>query len=128
MIFLQLTLQTSNTDFNTSTWLEGIRVQQPDAELMEVDNYSEIYLLNKTLQWVLQSTEPLVLHIHSFDAAASTGGLFRLLQELLEKKKPQFVTVLGKHTGIEKYVRAFGEYRVVETEEEALRHLGILGN
>ncbi len=120
MIFLQLTLQSSNTAFHTSNWLEAIRAQQPSAELMEVDNFSEIYLLNKTLQWALESTVPLILHIHSFDAAVSTGGLFRFLQELLERKKPILITLLGQHTGIEKYVRAFAEYTVVGTEKEAV--------
>jgi hypothetical protein len=120
MIFLQLTVQSSNTDFNTSKWLECIRAQDPNAILMEVDNFSEIYLLNKTLEWALQSTDPLTVHIHSFDSVATTGGLFRFLQELLEKKKPIIITLLGQHTGIEKYVRAFGEYRVVGSEEEAV--------
>ena len=120
MLFLQLTLTADASTFNPSKWVELIQHTHPNVEIMEADNHSEVYLYQQILKWLLQSTEPLVIHIHSFDAEATTGNMLRFLQDILQKKPPLLVTLLGQHTGIEKYVRAFAEYTVVETEEEAV--------
>lgn len=120
MIFLQLTLTPDAAPFHSSEWIEAILKKYPGAEVMEADNQSDVYLFQQTLKWVLQSPDPLVLHIHSLDSEASTGNILRVLQDLLQKKVPVLITIQGKHVGIEKYVRAFSEYTGVETEEEAV--------
>ncbi|WP_018344277.1 hypothetical protein [Cytophaga aurantiaca] len=120
MLFLQLTLSPDTPSFNQSNWITAVQKSRPDVEIMEADNHSEVYLYQQILKWVLQSSEPLVLHIHSLDPEASTGSMLRFLQDVLQKKSPVLVTLQGKHSGIEKYVRAFAEYQVVATEEEAV--------
>ena len=120
MIFLQLTLTNDAVAFQSSKWIESILVKYPTAEVMEADNKSEIYLFQQTLKWVLQSSEPLVLHIHSLDSEASTGNILRVLQDLLQKKVPVLITMQGQHIGIQKYINAFSSYTVVETEQEAV--------
>ena len=119
MLFLQLTLSSDASIFNQSKWIECIQKTHPNVEIMEADNHSEVYLYQQILKWLLQSTEPLVLHIHSLDAEATTGNMLRFLQDILQKKPPVLITLQGQHAGIEKYVRAFAEYTVVETEEKA---------
>lgn len=120
MLFLQLTLTAEAAAFSQSKWIELIRKNHPDAGRMEADNHSEVYLYQQILKWLFQSDEPLALHVECRDAEAPTGAMFRFLQELFRKKMPVSITLLGKHTGIEKYIRAFAEYQVVETEEEAV--------
>jgi len=120
MLFLQLTLTESAAEFKPAPWVNAIKSRYPEAEVMELDNHSELYLFQKTLSWLLQSKDGLILHIHSFHREASTGTMFRFLQDVLQKKKPLLITVQGNHAGIEKYIRAFAEYKVVESEEEAL--------
>lgn len=120
MLFLQLTLSSDASVFNQSKWIALIQKTHPNVEIMEADNHSEVYLYQQILKWLLQSTEPLAIHIHSLDTEASTGNMLRFLQDLLQKKPPVLVTLQGLHTGIEKYVRAFSEYTVVETEMEAV--------
>src|SRR6478735_2886962 len=126
MLFLQLTLSSDASAFHQSKWIERIQKSQPNVEIMEADNHSEVYLYQQILKWLLQSTEPLVIHIHSLDAEASTGNMLRFLQDILQKKPPVLITLQGQHTGIEKYVRAFAEYTVVETEMEAIEQLRLL--
>ena len=126
MLFLQLTLSPDASLFHQSKWIELIKKSQANVEIMEADNYSEVYLYQQILKWLLQSTEPLVIHIHSLDAEASTGNMLRFLQDILQKKPPVLVTLQGQHLGIEKYVRAFAEYTVVETEMEAIEQLRLL--
>jgi hypothetical protein len=120
MLFLQLTLTSDASFFNESKWITSIRTSRPDVEIMEADNHSEVYLYQQILKWLLQSPEPLVLHIHSLNTEASTGSILRFLQDLLQKKQPVLVTLQGQHAGIEKYVRAFADYKVVESVEEAV--------
>ena len=120
MLFLQLTFTADSSSFHPSKWIESIQQTHPNVEIMEADNHSEVYLYQQILKWLLQSTEQLVIHIHNLDTEASTGNMLRLLQDILQKKPPVLVTIQGQHTGIEKYVRAFAEYTVVETEEEAI--------
>lgn len=120
MLFLQLTLSSDASAFHPSKWIERIQQVHPNAAVMEADNHSEVYLYQQILKWLLQSPEPLVLHIHSIDPEAPTGTLFRFLQDVLQKKPPVLVTLQGKHIGIEKYIRAFTEYTVVESSEEAV--------
>jgi|GEM_PF-2194438 hypothetical protein len=126
MLFLQLTLTENATEFKAAPWVSAIKSRYPDAEVMELDNHSELYLFQKTLTWLLQSNEGLILHIHNYDPEASTGMIFRFLQDVLQKKKPLLITIQGKHAGIEKYVRAFAEYKVVASEKEAVECLGKL--
>ena len=123
MLFLQLTLTPDSSSFHPSKWIEAIQKIHPNVEIMEADNHSEVYLYQQILKWLLQSEEHLVLHIHSLDAEAPTGNMLRFLQDILQKKLPVLITLQGRHTGIEKYVRAFAEYKVVETEEEALQYM-----
>lgn len=120
MLFLQLTLTSEASSFHSSKWIEAIKKSHPNVEIMEADNHSEVYLYQQILKWLLQSTEPLVIHIHSLDAEATTGNMLRFLQDILQKKPPVLVTLQGQHTAIEKYVRAFAEYTVVENEQEAV--------
>jgi hypothetical protein len=120
MLFLQLSLHTDTSVFNQSKWIAVIQETYPNVEIMEADNHSEVYLYQQILKWLLQSTEPLVLHIHSLDAEASIGNMLRFLQDVLQKKPPVLVTLLGQHAGVEKYVRAFTDYKVVKTEKEAM--------
>ena len=120
MLFLQLTLTESASEFKPALWINTIKSMYPEAAVMELDNHSELYLYQKTLTWIMQTEEPLVLHIHSFDPEASTGTIFRFLQDVLQKKKTLLITIQGKHSGVEKYVRAFDEYKVVESEKEAV--------
>ena len=120
MLFLQLTLSPDTPAFILSKWIIAIQKTHPNAEIMEADNHSEVYLYQQILKWLLQSAGPLVIHIHSLDAEASTGNMLRFLQDILQKKPPVLVTLQGGHAGIEKYVRAFADYKIVETAEEAL--------
>ena len=120
MLFLQLTLYPEAMVFKKSAWIACIQAEFPGAEIMEADNYSEVFLYQQILKWLLQSAEPLVLHIHSLEAEASMGNMLRFMQDVLQKKLPVFVTMQGKHVGVEKYLRAFTEYQVVETAEEAV--------
>jgi hypothetical protein len=120
MLFLQLTLHPEGIAFKKSAWIERIQAEFPGSEIMEADNYSEVFLYQQILKWLLQSTEPLVIHIHSQDAEATMGNMLRFIQDVLQKKLPVLVTMHGKHVGVEKYLRAFAEYQVVETEEEAI--------
>jgi hypothetical protein len=123
MLFLQLSLHTDASVFNQSKWIAAIQEAYPNVEIMEADNYSEVYLYQQILKWLIQSAEPLVLHIHSMNSEASMGNMLRFLQDVLQKKPPVWVTLQGQHTGIEKYVRAFSDYKMVETEEEAVNLL-----
>ncbi|ABG57985.1 hypothetical protein CHU_0698 [Cytophaga hutchinsonii ATCC 33406] len=125
MLFLQLSINPAASSFKHSTWIEYIQAEFPKAETIEVDNYSELYLYQHILNWVLKSDAPLALHIQCIDSEAPTGAMFRFLQELFQKKIPVCITVLGKHAGIEKYIKAFAEYKVVETEKEALALLSL---
>lgn len=120
MLFLQLSLNPAGSSFKHSTWIEYVQAEFPKAETIEVDNYSELFLYQQILHWLLKSDEPLALHIQCSDSEATTGAMFRFLQELFQKKMPAYITVLGKHAGIEKYIKAFAEYKVVETEKEAV--------
>lgn len=126
MLFLQLTLTKSPAEFKPAPWVDAIKSIYPSADIMELDNHSELYLYQKTLAWLIQTQEPLVLHIHSFDPEATTGAIFRFLQDVLQKKKPLLITIQGKHAGIEKYVKAFAEYKVVQSEEEAVALLKLV--
>jgi hypothetical protein len=121
MIFLQLTLSKDTAAFHSFKWVEALLNKYPAAEVMEADNLSEVYLYQQILKWVLQSSEPLVLHIHSLDSESSTGNILRVLQDLIQKKPPVLITMQGVHVGVAKYINAFSEYTVVETEEEAVR-------
>ena len=123
MLFLQLTLTPDASVFNHSEWIAKIKELYPAAELMEADNHSEVYLYQQILKWLLQTEESLVMHIHSLDAEAPTGTMLRFLQDVLQKKVPVLITLQGKHTGMEKYVRVFTEYTVVESVEEAVKLL-----
>ena len=125
MIFLQLTLSKDTAAFHSSKWIEILLKKYPAVEVMEADNLSEVYLYQQILKWVLQSPDPLVLHIHSLDSEASTGNILRVLQDLLQKKPPVLITMQGVHSGIEKYIKAFSEYTVVGGEEEAVRLIGL---
>ncbi len=123
MLFLQLSLNSAASSFKHSTWIEYVQTEFPKAETMEVDNYSELFLYQHILNWLLQSAEPVALHIQCSDSEATTGAMFRFLQDLFQKKMPACITVLGKHVGVEKYIRAFAEYKMVETEREAVDFL-----
>jgi hypothetical protein len=125
MIFLQLTLSKDTAAFHPSKWIETLLNKYPAAEVMEADNLSEVYLYQQILKWVLQSSAPLVLHIHSLDSEASTGNILRVLQDLLQKKPPVLITMQGVHVGIEKYIKAFSEYRVVDSANEAVELVGL---
>lgn len=120
MLFLQLTLHPEAIVFKKSSWIERVQAGFPGAEIMEADNYSEVFLYQQILKWLVQSTEPLVIHIDSLDTEASMGNMLRFVQDVLQKKNPVLVTIKGKHAGVEKYLRVFTKYQVVETEEEAI--------
>ncbi len=120
MLFLQLTLHPEGIAFKKSAWIERIQTEFPGAEIMEADNYSEVFLYQQILKWLLQSVEPLIIHIDSMDSEASMGNMLRFIQDVLQKKLPVLVTIQGNHAGVEKYLRAFTEYQVVKTEEEAI--------
>ena len=120
MLFLQLTLSADASAFNQSKWVGLIQQIHPGAEIMEADNHSEVYLYQQILKWLLHSDEPLVLHIHSLHAEAPMGTMLRFLQDLLQKKPLALITVQGQHTRVEKYVRAFSEYTLVESEDGAV--------
>ena len=123
MLFLQLSLNPAAADFKHSKWIEMIHAEFPKAETMEIDNYSEVFLYQQILKWVVQSKESLVLHIESIDPEATTGAMFRFLQDIFQKKKPICITLQGSHAAVEKYIRAFGEYTAVQTEREAVKLL-----
>jgi len=123
MLFLQLSLNPAVADFKHSKWIEIIHAEFPRAETMEIDNFSEVFLYQQILKWVVQSKESLVLHIESIDSEATTGAMFRFLQDIFQMKKPVCITFHGTHASVEKYIRAFAEYTAVQTEREAVKFL-----
>lgn len=123
MLFLQLSLNPAAADFKHSKWIEIIQAEFPQAETMEIDNFSEVFLYQQILKWVVQSKESLVLHIESIDPEATTGAMFRFLQDIFQKKKPICITLQGSHAAVEKYIKAFGEFTAVKTEREAVKFL-----
>ena len=123
MLFLQLSLNPAVADFKHSKWIEIIHAEFPRAETMEIDNFSEVFLYQQILKWVVQSKESLVLHIESIDSEATTGAMFRFLQDIFQMKKPVCITFHGTHAAVEKYISAFSEFVTVKTEKEAVKYL-----
>lgn len=126
MLFLQLTIKEDSLSFQHSEWLVAIKHQYSNAEVMELDNHSDVYLYQQVLKWILNSEDPLVIHIVSSGTDTQTGNMFRFLQEVLQKRAPLLITFVGAHESMKKYLHVFSDYIELSSIEEAIGRLSAI--
>ncbi len=84
--------------------LEQVKKQFPDLSFLDLDTFSEEFLINQACQLV-ELASKCGVYFTSLEPDASFGATLRLAEVLIRRQQPTLVVLQGTHTRLE---RLFG--------------------
>ncbi|MBC5774277.1 hypothetical protein H8S95_09410 [Pontibacter sp. KCTC 32443] len=121
LLYIRLLADTQTIAYGNPV-LEQVKIQYPDAAVLDIDSQSGELVLHYARQ-LLQDSEELIVCIDSNAPDVGVGSIFPLLELILEGQKRQLILLKNSHHRLQRMVQARPELqmKMVQDDVELLR-------